>query len=184
MSSNRSRVADVLQNLNLLLCYYVFLQVTGLRTFRGKSTIRPPILPVETSNSNFFSYPTVRLVGPEPFLGRVELLYRGMWGTVCSSSLPGYSQQISVWNMKSANIVCRQLGFMDALAAPRCASFGPGDGIIWLDGTSCKGSESSLAECGHRDWGDSICSHGDDVGVVCRPQGKWRKNNNLNNLFF
>ncbi|XP_078379154.1 scavenger receptor cysteine-rich domain-containing protein DMBT1-like isoform X1 [Oculina patagonica] len=106
----------------------------------------------------------VRLVGPEPFLGRVELLYRGLWGTVCSDSLPE-------WNLQSANIVCRQLGFKDALAAPRCAPFGPGDLIIWLDGTSCKGSEHSLADCG-RDWGHSKCSHIDDVGVVCRPQGK------------
>lgn len=116
-------------------------------------------------SNNFSSNQIVRLVGAsEPFLGRVELLYRGMWGTVCSSS-----QQ--AWNTQSAKIVCRQLGFKDALAAPRCAPFGPGNGIIWFDGTDCSGSESSLAKCGHGAWGDSDCSHGEDVGVVCRPIG-------------
>ena len=90
-----------------------------------------------------------------------------MWGTVCSFSAPGFIQ--STWNLQSANVVCRQLGFKDALGAPGCAPFGPGNGIIWLDRASCKGNESSLAECGHGDWGQSFCNHGNDVGVVCRP---------------
>ncbi len=72
----------------------------------------------------------------------------------------------------SANVVCRQLGYKDALAAPICASFGQGKGIIWLHGVDCKGSESSLAQCRHNDWGKGRCDHRKDAGAVCRPQGK------------
>ena len=112
---------------------------------------------------------TVRLVGAdEQFLGRVELLHRGMRGTVCSYSVSGAIEP--TWNIQSANVVCRQLGFKDALGAPVCAPFGPGNGIIWLDQAICRGNESSLVECRHGvDWGQSFCNHGNDVGVVCRP---------------
>ena len=105
--------------------------------------------------------PTVRLVSAdESFLGRVELLYRGMWGTVCGDK----------WDLKSADVVCRQLGFADALGAPRHAPFGTGEGVIWLEEVSCTGNESSLADCTHGDWGDVRCDHRTDVGLVCRPK--------------
>ena len=38
---------------------------------------------------------------------------------------------------------------------------------IWLDGVQCTGSEDSLTECRHRDWGDSDCDHMDDVSIAC-----------------
>ena len=80
--------------------------------------------------------------------------------------------QKNVWNLQSADVVCRQLGFKDALAAPICSSFGQGKGIIWLSNVDCRGNESSLAQCRHGSWGYSRCDHHrEDVGVVCRPQG-------------
>ena len=47
---------------------------------------------------------TVRLVdGPLKNAGRVEICINGVWGTVC-----GFG-----WNRNDAEVVCRQLGYID-----------------------------------------------------------------------
>ena len=47
--------------------------------------------------------------------------------------------------------------------------FFKGSGIIWMDGVSCVGFESSLTYCRHVGWGLGNCDpgHGEDAGVVC-----------------
>ena len=89
--------------------------------------------------------------------GRVEVFYNGIWGTVCDDD----------WDLKDANVVCRQLGFPRAVAANTSAAFGRGEGQIWMDDVRCTGDESSLTECGHRGWGIENCGHGEDAGAVC-----------------
>uniref|UniRef100_A0A672KQN0 Si:dkey-21h14.12 n=1 Tax=Sinocyclocheilus grahami TaxID=75366 RepID=A0A672KQN0_SINGR len=101
----------------------------------------------------------VRLVnGDSRCAGRVEVLHRGQWGTVCHFS----------WDMTDAAVVCRELSCGEALQAPRYSYFGPGSGKIWMDGVKCKGSESTLKDCGSKGWGkhSDICGH-NNVGLIC-----------------
>ncbi|KAI8510850.1 Angiopoietin 4 [Branchiostoma belcheri] len=92
----------------------------------------------------------VRLAdGSTPLEGRVEVrVGTSAFGTVCDDR----------WDLKDAQVVCRQLGFGKALA---------GDGKIWLDGVDCEGSETSLGDCHSAHFGHSDCSHKEDAGVVC-----------------
>ena len=100
---------------------------------------------------------TVRLVnGSDSRSGRVEVLHLGSWGTVCGTA----------WDMRDANVVCRMLGFPDALAAYRGAKFGPGKGRVRLGDVRCEGNETNLVFCSHKDYSD--CPHSKDAGAACR----------------
>ena len=88
--------------------------------------------------------------------GRVEVLYSGTWGTICSD----------YWDLQDANVVCHQLGYDGALRAVRNAAYGQGTGPIWLDDVQCVGNETSLSHCNHVDSWDL-----QDAEVVCRQLG-------------
>ncbi|XP_072014805.1 scavenger receptor cysteine-rich domain-containing protein DMBT1-like [Amphiura filiformis] len=98
-----------------------------------------------------------RLVGSSTE-GRVELLLGNIWGTVCHNR----------WDANDALVICRQLGLpYGSPVALRNAYFGEGSGVIWMDNLDCSGSEVSLLECSHSNWGDHRCGHHQDVGVIC-----------------
>ena len=96
-----------------------------------------------------------------PHAGRVEVLYNGTWETICGHS----------WDVKDANVVCRQLGYDGALRAVSNAAFGQGTGQIWLDDVQCVGNETSISHCNHLGLGAHNCHHRKDAAVVCRPVG-------------
>ncbi|XP_022810214.1 deleted in malignant brain tumors 1 protein-like, partial [Stylophora pistillata] len=107
--------------------------------------------------------PAVRLVSRtnSPSSGRVEVFYDGSWGTICDNS----------WDLREADVICRQLGYDGALSAPGDAAFGRGTGQIWLDEVKCEGYETVIAQCNHKGWGIRSCGHYSDASVVCRPKG-------------
>eukprot|EP00057_Strongylocentrotus_purpuratus_P011985 XP_011666459.1 PREDICTED: deleted in malignant brain tumors 1 protein-like [Strongylocentrotus purpuratus] len=100
----------------------------------------------------------VRLVnGSNDAEGRVEVMYDGSWGTICDDW----------WDLKDAKVVCRMLGFNEALAAPISARFGQGPGQSLLTYVRCEGTEDHLADCFHAGVGCSHCSHSRDAGASC-----------------
>ena len=105
-----------------------------------------------------FTLFTVRLVdGPNKFEGRVEVYHNGEWGTVCDDG----------WDLSDAQVVCRQLGFGEAVAVRNGAFYGHGNGRIWLSNLNCMGTELFIENCGHGEWGIENCSHPENASVKC-----------------
>lgn len=112
----------------------------------------------ELGANTFISGETVRLVdGFRAGEGRVEMFHDGHWGTVCDDS----------WDIRDAEVVCRQFGYSRAHLAAHTSLFGQGNGHIWVDEVNCIGNETSLDECTHAGWNNHDCSHYEDASVIC-----------------
>ncbi|KAL3870309.1 hypothetical protein ACJMK2_038385 [Sinanodonta woodiana] len=100
---------------------------------------------------------TARLMGGSSANeGRVEVLFVGIWGTVCDDE----------WDDRDAAVVCRMLNFSSGHAT-RVGTFSPGSGRIWFNRFNCIGNETNLADCKHAGFKRIGCSHNEDAGVLC-----------------
>ena len=103
----------------------------------------------------------VRLTGHNStFAGRVEVFSHGVWGRVINN--PYY------WSKKEADIVCRQLGFPEAITAVGYSAFGEGSGPVLMSDVRCLGTEKTLQQCSYRDWVNSYLRPVYEVGVICK----------------
>ena len=113
-------------------------------------------------------YPVRLKGGSGEHEGRVEIKVGDEWGTICDNS----------WDLNDAHVICRTIGYEQAVRSLEGAYFGQGTGPIFLDHVSCIGTEPSIELCKHRGLRSHSCHHGEDAGVICL-RGKKK----LNNMF-
>ena len=88
--------------------------------------------------------------------GIIEILYYGIWGTVCVFHL----------DFNTANVACRNLGFPGALRLR--SGYNSMDTQVWLQSIQCIGNETTLEQCSHQGFGsqESRCNSY-NPGIVC-----------------
>ncbi|XP_043541469.1 deleted in malignant brain tumors 1 protein-like, partial [Chiloscyllium plagiosum] len=89
-------------------------------------------------------------------LGRVEILYKSTWGTVCDDG----------WNLTNGDVVCRQLNCGKAESITG-VYHGEGGGEILLSGVRCNGTEHSLDQCFANPLGANHSAGCRHAGVIC-----------------
>lgn len=96
--------------------------------------------------------------------GVVEVLFGGVWGTVCPDS----------WDLNDANVVCQQLGYEGAQSTfdPYACEGDPP--VTWMSNVQCKGNENSLSQCKHMGWNATrSCPPYSSASVICIPLGMY-----------
>ena len=92
--------------------------------------------------------------GSNQYNGRVEVYTscngseNAQWGVICANYY---------WNIQNARVVCRQLGYPDAVGAPRDGRYGSGFRPILLDDVQCQGDELDILTCHHCGIGTYYC---------------------------
>ena len=71
----------------------------------------------------------------------MEVLHNGEWGTLCDYW----------WDLNDAQVVCKELGFGNAIVATEEAFNGRG-GSVWHGNLQCVGTEWTIGNCSHSGW--------------------------------
>jgi hypothetical protein len=48
------------------------------------------------------------------------------------------------------------------------AHFGQTQGPVWMDRLGCSGGETDMTTCSFSGWGNTQCTHTEDVGIACQ----------------
>ncbi|CAH3133335.1 unnamed protein product, partial [Pocillopora meandrina] len=109
----------------------------------------------------------VRLSGANvEYGGRVEVFYKGKWGKICTNG----------WDFNDARVICRQLGFEEALAEFFGSNVEDGNTTSVMADVSCTGEEDELASCTRSDGKLNVPGQcqGDGKGsqALCQPKNR------------
>ena len=108
----------------------------------------------------FFLLVPYRLVdndGQESTRGRLEVFYRGQWGTVCSEGIGN----------EAAMVVCRAMSLPGGAVVTDADTDTAVDRLVLLDEVVCDGGEASLLDCRHGSIGRNSCERGNIVVMEC-----------------
>lgn len=147
-----SEVSCTGEESNIALC--------GSRGWRSHDCSHDQDAAVVCSNNEFISSSNIlRLVdGDSVSNGRVQVMFNGIWGRVCSS----------YWDIRDGDVVCKQLGYTGSRSVQVYTSLSSDHhlGHVWMDGAHCTGNEKNLSYCEFNGWGhaESGCH---DAGVDC-----------------
>ena len=101
----------------------------------------------------------VRLNGVRSnYSGRVEVFYSGRWGRICHNK----------WDIRDARVICRQLGFNDAIAEFTGSDVEDSKRPFLMSGIECTGDEYEIASCARID-GEVDCVGDSGAQALCEP---------------
>ncbi|XP_041988464.1 protein bark beetle isoform X2 [Aricia agestis] len=109
-------------------------------------------------------WPNIRLVdGPSILSGRVQLLHKGQWRSVCTNSRN--------WTINDMESACRQLGFMGGKFYNWMDRQPGRRARLLFEEPKCKGTEYDLFQCdwNSRQLGSGVCDYHPDLGIECQP---------------
>ncbi|XP_056006896.1 deleted in malignant brain tumors 1 protein-like [Ostrea edulis] len=114
---------------------------------------------VSCGNGTLSNITDVRLRGGSSrWDGRVEILHRGEWGTICDDDS---------FDENAVKVVCRMKGFDYGGIVIRNSAFGNSPLRSWISNLRCNGNESDIRQCASDTWGRNNCSWHDNVGISC-----------------
>ena len=91
----------------------------------------------------------------KPLLGRVEVLNKGAWKSVCFKD----------FGNKEAKVICRELGFPNVFAV---FSVPQTTGQQVLEKINCLGDENNVADCRQGRLKNTQCEEGKVAGAICQ----------------
>ena len=91
----------------------------------------------------------------QPLLGKVEVLNKGAWKSVCFEHFMN----------REAKVICRELGFPDVFAVFSVPQT-PGQQV--LDRIHCLGDENNTADCRQGRLINTQCEEGELAAAICQ----------------
>ncbi|KAL7298469.1 hypothetical protein TKK_0008256 [Trichogramma kaykai] len=107
----------------------------------------------------------IRLVdGPSPIEGRLQILHKGEWRSVCTNSRN--------WTRADLETACRELGYQGGRWWGWMDRQWPAKPRLLYEQPQCRGVEASLQDCSRwrdRMLGAGVCDYHPDLGIGCAP---------------
>ena len=92
------------------------------------------------------------------YAGRVELCIELIWTSLCDQS----------WDLRDAQVACRELGYSPYGAMPTYGCYTEGQLSFGITSLNCTGSEDGLFNCSHSNPVLYNCRSHNDAGLICQ----------------
>lgn len=142
----------------------VGLAVKGIVVAKGNPE-KPVIFTSSAETEIKQEFPPLRLVdGPSILTGRLQILQKGRWRSVCTNSRN--------WTQADVDVTCRHLGFQGGEWWNWLDRIPGHDPRLLFEEPKCRGTESSLYECdwNTRQMGSGVCDYHPDIAIRCFPK--------------